>query len=129
MYQSLSGNYEPIRTEISHKNNVFPPANINEIEFPETRNGGSRFQQPPENSKNMNWKLIGYVTSNKDHNAYKLYERYNQSTYQYEYLVLLENNVFVKLEPRDNRIKNNTVIPDGSIPSKNGLGDYHVNLY
>ena len=134
MYHRLDQDYKPYSSFIpSPKRDLqLPPMIANtEIQFPEIPNNRDNFHFPQTPSKNVNWTLVGYLTSVSiiEHSVYKLYEKYNQNTYLYDYLVLLENNVFVQLESIERRIRHNSILSDGKIPGKNGLGDYLVHLY
>ena len=124
-FERLSVEYD-VCEKTSPNVNGFMPDNT-EPEYPEI--GNDKFRFPPENKKSQEWRCIGYVTaaSNTCQSVYKLHERYNPVKYVYEYLVLLEGGVFVQLESRDNRIRNNTKLSNGCIKGKNG--PHEVTIY
>ena len=86
-----------------------------------------KFPSKEDSLKKPNWALIGYVTRMTGNAAYKLY--YRNYDFYYEYSVLVENDVFVVLEPKEQKIRDRHVLADGEIPSKAGQGTYLVHLY
>ena len=134
MYESISSSYENIPTRSTYLASSQEPFPFGDAgvdvpaTYPSTQEAGPppRFCFPTEPSKSPEWKLIGYITSScSTSSVYKLFERYNQDSYMYEHIALIENGIYVQLTSSDNKIRKNSSI--SNVPGK--AGTYQVHLY